>query len=364
MTLEFATPEPNAASLRQALAQARQQGMRARDAAQSLGLSEGAALALHLDIGTTALQVTALRPPWLELLAGLEPCGQVMGLTRNHSVVHEKHGIYRNFRAEGEIGLCLNPDIDLRLFLRHWYAAMAVLETDPSGATLHSLQFFDPAGEAVHKIYARAKTDLAAWKALVQRFEQRLAPGQSLLFQAPSREPLERPDTQIDAHGLRHGWAQMQDTHEFHGLLRRFGCGREQSFRLAPAEFCQALQRRAAVDLLERAAASGVPIMVFVANRGCIQIHSGSVQHIRPLHSADGAQWINVLDPGFNLHLRSDLVRRAWLVRKPSADGLVTSVELFDGQGRQMAMFFGLRKPGQPELPAWRALAEELPREI
>ena len=51
-----------------------------------------------------------------------------------------------------------------------------------------------------------------------------------------------------------------------------------------------------------------------------------------------------------------------WVVEKPTTDGVVTSVEAFDGTGEVMAMFFGVRKPGLPELQAWRDLVRELPR--
>jgi len=70
--------------------------------------------------------------------------------------------------------------------------------------------------------------------------------------------------------------------------------------------------------------------------------------------------WINVLDPGFNLHLREDLVTQVWLVKKPTTDGVVTSIELFDAQGEFIAYFFGKRKPGIPETTGWRMLAESM----
>jgi putative hemin transport protein len=52
----------------------------------------------------------------------------------------------------------------------------------------------------------------------------------------------------------------------------------------------------------------------------------------------------------------------AWVVRKPTADGDVTSLELFDADGETLAMFFGERKPGRAELASWRALVDTLPR--
>jgi len=47
-------------------------------------------------------------------------------------------------------------------------------------------------------------------------------------------------------------------------------------------------------------------------------------------------------------------------VQKPTSDGVVTSVEAFDADGALMAMFFGARKPGQPEQDAWRAIVAKL----
>jgi putative hemin transport protein len=70
--------------------------------------------------------------------------------------------------------------------------------------------------------------------------------------------------------------------------------------------------------------------------------------------------WVNVMDPDFNLHLRGDAIASAWIVKKPTTDGHVTSLELFDSDGETIALLFGKRKPGQPESEAWRTLASEL----
>ena len=95
--------------------------------------------------------------------------------------------------------------------------------------------------------------------------------------------------------------------------------------------------------------------MVFVRNRGMIQIHSGPVKKIKEMN-----QWLNVLDPEFNLHLRQDLIAESWIVEKPTEDGVVTSLEIFDSEGEQIVTFFGARKPGKPELKGWKEIAGEL----
>ncbi len=346
--------------IRAQFAAARAMGKRAKDAAESLGLSEGAAVAAHAGEHDYPLKALPLQGSWLALLQALEACGPLMALTRNEGVVHEKTGVYTKVSATGPVGIALGEDIDLRLFFAQWHAGFAVTElaSDPARAPARSLQFFNAQGRAVHKVFVREATDLAAFDAVVQRFAQ---PSAGYVFgAAPAPEPV-RPDADIDADGLRAAWAAMQDTHEFFALTKKFGVERQQSFRLVEGQFAWRAAPQAVSRLLDEAAVDGLPIMVFVGSGGCIQIHTGPVRNIQPMNTPS-AQWINVLDEGFNLHLRTDMVAHVWVVEKPTADGIVTSVEAFDHAGELMAMFFGARKPGKPELQGWRDLVSGLPR--
>ena len=349
------------ATARLQFAERRRMGLRAKEAAEALGLPEGAVIAAHTGEHEGALQAMALRGEWLEILKGLEACGTVMALTRNASTVHEKTGVYHNVSATGPIGLVLSREIDLRLFFMQWKAGFAVTEkaANADRPATRSLQFFDAEGHAVHKVYARETTNMSAWFALVARFADASA---QPVFRKPAARAAIAADADIDAVGLRDAWAAMQDTHEFCEMLRRFGAERQQSFRLVRGEYSEQLSNQAVTQLLENAAVDAVPIMVFVPNPGCIQIHTGPVLNIQPLDTPSGARWINVLDTGFNLHLRTDMIDAVWLIHKPTVDGIVTSVEVFDIEGNLMTMFFGERKPGQPELRVWRDLVEPLPR--
>lgn len=337
---------------------------RHRDIAASLLASEAELIAAHVGVpapSAPGLAAVRLKPEWNAIVAALTSVGTVMALTRNESCVHEKTGRYEDVGGEGPVGLVLGPDIDLRVFYRAWAHGFAVDEADEAGTKppQRSLQFFDAAGTAVHKVFAKPGTDLAAWQALVDRFRADDQSTGILAGPATPREP-DRPDAEIDVPAFREAWASMRDTHEFFGLLRRHGVGRVQALRLAEPRFVQPVEPGpggAARELLERAAADHTPIMVFVGNPGMIQIHTGTVRRVQVL-----GPWVNVLDPGFNLHLREDHIASAWVVRKPTTDGLVTSLELFDAEGNTIAMLFGERKPGRAELCCWRqVVAEVLP---
>jgi putative hemin transport protein len=139
-------------------------------------------------------------------------------------------------------------------------------------------------------------------------------------------------------------------------MLRKHQVNRLDAVILAEDKFAQQISKDSLRILLENAAAEKLPIMIFAGNRGNLQIHQGKVQTIRVMES-----WLNVLDPDFNMHLREDHVDSVWIVKKPTTDGVVTGIEVFDSKKNMIAQFFGLRKPGIPELQGWRELVEKLP---
>lgn len=93
--------------------------------------------------------------------------------------------------------------------------------------------------------------------------------------------------------------------------------------------------------------------MVFVGNPCMIQIYSGRVRKVAPM-----GPWINVLDPGFDLHVREGAATSAFVVRKPTSDGVVTSLELYTPDGETLVYVVGKRTGGMPENEGWRATLE------
>jgi putative hemin transport protein len=323
-------------------------GARARDVAVALSVSEAELVASRCGDG-----VTRLEGDWGDMLRALTALGEVMALTRNDHCVHEKHGVYDKISIGPGHGMVLNHDIDLRLFLSHWHFGFAVSEEVKSGLR-HSLQFYDLDGNAVHKVYVTEKSDKPAYDALVEGFRAADQSPEMSVTPLPPRRP-DRPDADIDIGNFHQHWRALQDTHDFFGMLSEFGVGRAQAMRLAEDEFAAPAPADTLRRMLSLAAERAVPIMCFVGNPGCIQIHTGPVHSLKAM-----GPWFNVLDPGFNLHLREDAIAHTWIVRKPTRDGIVTSMELFDPDGFCFAQFFGERKPGKTEREDWRALVDQL----
>jgi len=344
-----AETKPSAADIR--VARAQNPKMRERDLAHTLGVAEAELVASHVGHG-----VRRIAPRFDDLFPGLKTVGEVMALTRNESAVHEKIGPFEKFVNGKRAALMLGEQIDTRMFPVNWVHGFAVEKTDGKDVR-RSLQFFDAHGDAVQKIHARPETDLAAWDTLVETLLLKDQPLERLP-EVTVAEPFSR---KLPADGvgtvLRERWQAMTDPHQFHGLLRDLDLDRVSAFELASEAWAWPLDRGSIPALLRLAASEAIPIMCFVGNRGCIQIHSGTVETVM-----DRGPWINVMDPSFHLHLRTDHICEVWAVRKPADVGHVTSIEAYDSDGQQIIQFFGVRGEGNRERPDWRGLAENLPK--
>lgn len=313
--------------------------VRIRDAAKVLGTSEAELVATGLGEGTVRL-----RPEFEAILKDVEQLGHVMALTRNDAVVHERKGTYLNPTFNPHVGLFVGEDIDLRLFMGPWTFAFAVVDGDRK-----SLQFFAKDGEAIHKIYLTEKSNGAQFEALVAKYADSSQSEELEVSVPKSKAYTFEGISDEDKAAFSKEWADLKDTHDFFGLLKKYNLPRRESLRYAPEGLAYQVTTHSARNILSAVSESGIPMMVFVGNQGCIQIHTGPVKKLFEM-----GPWFNVMDPDFNLHLREDAIAESWVVIKPTIDGVVTALEVFDKNGEMIVQFFGKRKPGIPELKEWQ----------
>ncbi|MDZ7824032.1 MAG: ChuX/HutX family heme-like substrate-binding protein [Ahrensia sp.] len=322
--------------------------MRPRDLAKQLGISEAQYVAAWLGDG-----VQQITTDFDKIFPGLADVGEVMALTRNEYAVHEKIGIYDKYIAGKHAAMMLGANIDTRMFPSQWACGFAV--KDKSGETVkHSLQFFDKHGEAIHKIHTRPTTNMYAWGKLVE----------ALALDETAELPVfkeKQPDHKlydpVPVDELRRRWTAMTDTHQFVNILRKLNIERLAAVSHVGEDFAWRVDASAVEAMMRLSASEKLPIMCFVGNDGCIQIHSGPLETINTM-----GPWVNIMDPTFHLHLRADKIAQVWAVRKPTDKGHVTSIEVYCAKGELIIQFFGKRIEGQDERQGWRMIIENLPR--
>ncbi|QBE64955.1 hemin-degrading factor [Pseudoduganella lutea] len=336
-----------------------------RDAAKQLNVSEAELLATGIGKTVTRLAETDHAPR--EIMRRALDLGKVMALTRNENAVIEVTGEATRIAKQGDEGAkdaerearelniaggYLGGPIDLRFHFTKWKHAFAVVQPGKDGNVSRSLQFFDENGTAVHKVYLKDDSKVAVFDKLVADFRHPQQDGK-LAIVAAAPKAAEKPDTAVDVKEFQQAWKDMSDVHQFNRIVSEFKLSREQALRLAPAGVATKVAPQAVRQLLEQAAAKGVPIMAFVGNGAVTQIYSGKVNKVQ-----EAGGYFNVLDPDFNLHLRDKALKAGYVLQRAG----VTSVEFYDDKGELVVTFFGVRERGKPQPQPWLDLAAGLPK--
>jgi putative hemin transport protein len=92
-------------------------------------------------------------------------------------------------------------------------------------------------------------------------------------------------------------------------------------------------------------------------NAALLQIWSGPVRRIVTV-----GDWLNVLDPSMNLHVREYQIDGVWIVRKPTSTGIVTALEVY-ARGELVVLLVGTRPHGEAENEAWRRIVTSAPED-
>lgn len=321
-----------------------EKGGRPVDLAEELGISEAQIVAAHVGLGTVRIEANPDR--LIPMIAGL---GEVMALTRNRSCVIEKVGEYGNYHPGKHAAMTLTPEIDLRIFPSRWVSAFAV-ETDGR----RSIQVFDAAGDAMHKIHLRDGSDLGHWQKIIDtlRLDDQ---GDALTVEL--RKPVEQARSNPDRlEELRTEWGKLTDTHQFLRLVSRLKMNRLGAYRIAGDPLARRLSVGSVDQMLEAVRDQSLEVMLFVGNAGCIEIHGGPIRTLKKV-----GPWQNVLDDGFNIHLRSDHIAEVWAVNKPTQRGPAISVEVFDAENALIFQIFARHSDERDFRPEWDTLVASLP---
>lgn len=329
-------------------ARAAQPRLPAIDIAERLAISEGELQAARLgrDVWTLPLSPN-------DIATRLPQLGRVKALTRSRLAVLEQTGDYPELGGGAQTGLLLDPGgLDLRLLYSHWHWACLIRDPMPSASEKEeqwrwSLQIFNQHGCAVHKCFALENPLPRPWGALTA-----LGTSDSPAF-TQSMPRLKR--ALPEAPTLASEWGAMRDVHQFFVLLQRHHLERIEANQLMEGRYTHALPVTSLETLLNQASQRELPLMLFVASPGCVQIRTGTLPAPQRARG-----WLNLFGEQFTLHLNDTAIDQVWQVSKPNRDGGVTSIEAFDAEGSLVLQIYAERREGSPERLEWRQLLGEL----
>ncbi|MFZ4863302.1 heme ABC transporter ATP-binding protein [Sphingobacterium sp. Mn56C] len=316
--------------------------LKIHDIALALEISEAETWLLDTEKLVTPMAIDFERLfPFLPLL------GTVRVRTKNKSCIHTKYGIFPEVKGHENVHLFLGDRIDLRFFTKQWHVAFLVEEK-----TERSILIFDKFGQEIHAIELLMQgSDFEVFEQLKKEFGS-VEKGTFSFAKEEAKTPRAPTfDSETQQKVFQQDWEALHDTHAFQALINSYNLSRIQALHAADIRRAQKCDLFAFKDILRNCVNQKLPIMIFVYNSGAIQIHTGVIENIID----QGHKYI-IKDEDFTFELSAECISSVWVVSKPTTDGDVHSIELFDRDNNLVVQLFGKRKPGEPELQQWEAL--------
>jgi len=270
-------------------------------------------------------------------------------LTGNDSVIQEQTGIYDHTACRCSDALCggaaAHPP---RPFHQQWKYGFAVSGQDDGGRVGRRLQFFDADGNGVHKILLHDSSSADAFHAIVSDFT---AAEQSPVLDIFHNAPIATAGKimRLDVDALRADWACADETARVVIGQAEFDRSRLHKLRMVGKAFAHQVGKDSVRIVLQKMADLGCSVVTLIGNAGVMQAYHG-----QPEQTRSGDAWLDILNRDYRLRLREDHIDTVWVAKKPTADGIMTSLELFNRRGVGFARFFSEPEPGKPEPHEWR----------
>ena len=158
-------------------------------------------------------------------------------------------------------------------------------------------------------------------------------------------------------------WRSLTDVHHFYPMLQQLGIGKLEAFNQVPDELARQVAPESALSVLKEISRKQHNIMIFVGNDTAYQVYTGPVKKIVELTKAGKIVVHGETAEGHKavFKLVQEAIDQAWVINKNSAEGLITSLEIFDKEGNHIAQFNGIRKEGGQQDTEWVALMKKLP---
>lgn len=328
------------------------------EAAKQLGVSE-------LELLLASPNSRYMGTQCVEVLQVLTKFEKLECIVRNEFAVHEKLGQIKNLKLGGHTGLAIDVGgLDLRFFIDKWQHMLAITDdskADAANPGSLSLQFFDGTGAAIAKIFLRdyKSESINQWFNLIEQHTMKAHSDTQALISSLQPPVTEQPWqfkklNEEQTAKLHKKWLGLTDIHQFYIVINKLGIDRASSYAQAPEGTTYQLEPKALESLLNLAQQQAEPIMTFVGNKGIVQIQTGIVHNVKRI-----GDWLNILDKpqtDFTLHLNDEALAQVWCIKRPTKDGIVTSIEGFDANGNTIVTFFGLRQEGEPEKAYWQQM--------
>ncbi len=323
----------------------------ATDIKKALGLSE-----LEIVDQQLGLRSILLKADFLPLINSLSSLGYTLTSLYNNAVVQECKGFYMATVYENTISILVSnaKEVEVSVLLNNWHSVYAVRELSESGYR-YSLQIFGEDGRVIQKIFMQPQSNFYAYQTIIANHEYYALEATPKLKRPASDSYSDENDRgmDIDVRALILDWRKKQSINHAELLVKKYGVSYQQMYRCIGDVYAEEFSAKKLQTIMEQVTQRNILVTFRTSNKGALQDYTGMLSNVY----AKGDH-LYCIAADFSLRILETAIANAWLVRKATAGGIVTSLEFYGSCGSQLLKIHGEYDAKYGEGIYWKRLAE------
>jgi len=315
-----------------------------REAKKILGVTE-------LDIVDQQLGVSsvALKTSFLGIVNSLSSLGYTTTEVYNNVAVQECRGFYMATACEDTINIIMAnaKEAGIKLLLDSWQCIYAVRKLTELGYR-YSFQIFDKNGSVVQKIFMRSQSNFYAYQDIVNNYKDSFCKNTPIINKVVSNIYKE-----VDVRELILDWRKAKSISHAEELTKKYKLSYQEIYRYIGDVYAEELPVKKLEVIMEQVTERNMPMSFYTFNNGASQYYSGTLDS-----AYASGDYLYCIAADFSLKILETGIANAWLVRKATSGGIVTSLEFYDSYGSQLLKVHGQYDSHYGESIHWKRLAE------
>lgn len=280
-----------------------------------------------------------LKTNFIAIFEHLAKLGKVSTTLFSNSLNHTVQGKFADMHSRNNTLMHFHPNIDTRLFTAKWRYVYAT-EQDK----IVCLHFFSRYGDLIYRVCSTSLEQYPQLKKFISKYasKETSSPDITESFTKPKHA---KP---INKELLTEQWATMTNVHQASKIFKYNGNDPITVYTALGKNYALKISAVKLIDFFSIIAKHQLNLMMFSRNYAAVQCYVGSISK---LICFDGKIEISITD--FNFIMRVSQLGDIWLITKPTDNGFVNSINIFDKTGNENLILTDKRTKSEPESDSW-----------
>lgn len=297
-------------------------------------------------LNTNKYQSVKLNNNFVGIFKKLSMLGNLSTTLFTGTLTHTVQGKFADMHNRSNTLMHFHPNIDTRLFTAKWRFVYAT-EQDK----IICLNFFSRYGDLVYRVCSTTVEQYPLFKDFISEFTDK---DNSTVNITESFTKLKYTKL-IDKQVLTQKWSEMTNVHQASKIFKYHGNDPTAVYTALGENYARKISTEKLIQFFNLIVENKLKIMMFSRNYAAVQCYVGDIPKLAVL-----GYEINISITDFDFMMDTNKLGDIWLVTKPTENGFVNSISIFDKEDNEVLILTDKRTRGDAENADWLEVIQKI----